>query len=248
MRSSCLSTAATTLRWTYNVYLGLESVRLVVQPQRLSKCFECALPREMKPVRKGLLLTGAAMGMICTEIFAQKPPLSTVQPGVLETFITHTKNVRTQKDLLGSLTGPGIAEATLEAIVAWEPQSPAVKVKGLEVRLKTGRAEGKGVSRRRPRDEEFHRDSLKEFQDDLSRLAAEKDQAPGRRAGAEEGMISTAVCNRVCPEQSAPRDSVLEAGWYKKGNQLGVLLATQGDWYFFPDGDLARFGAWSQAT
>ncbi len=127
----------------------------------------------------------------------------------------------------------------MEAIVAWDPESPAVKVKGLEVRLKQGERRARAYLDD-DRDEEFHRDSLKEFQDDLSRLAAEKDQAPGRRAGAEEGMISTAVCNRVCPEQSAPRDSVLEAGWYKKGNQLGVFIATQGDWYFFPDGDLAR--------
>src|SRR5258708_6531943 len=64
------------------------------------------------------------------------------QPSVLGAFLMRVANASVRKKEVGVITGSNTDRATFTAIVAWDPANPAVKVKGLEVRLVEGDLKG----------------------------------------------------------------------------------------------------------
>jgi hypothetical protein len=132
------------------------------------------------------------------------------------------------------MTGAGgVAKATFEALVAWDPAFPSHKVKGLRILLSEGAGEDEWtdtVYLDDDRDERFGRDSLKEFQDDLAFVAALKGEAQGPYP-AMQGSSASAD-NRTTPERYVPRNGEINIGWYHDGKQFGVDVGTY--WHFGP--------------
>jgi hypothetical protein len=170
--------------------------------------------------------------------FSQTAAPATAQPGILEAFLTATRNSSTREEALGKLASGGWAEATFEALVAWDPVFPNVTVKGLRVQLSEG-VRRDVVYLDSDRDEEFDRDSLRDFQSEFSHLIADRDALfRGRPTGT---VIAVVADNRTTPQGFVPRRNVFSVGWYSYGKRFGVVMESpRAGWFYFPGADLAQ--------
>ena len=154
---------------------------------------------------------------------------------VLGAFLKRVANASVRKKEVGVLTGSNTDRAKFTAIVAWDPANPAVKVKGLEVRLVEG--DLKVTVYIDDDKEEPPHGSLVEFQDLLTQLVRRKEEVIKRCHEGDEkacnepgitspGFVTTGALNRSAPSQSEyyPRFTILNAGWY--GGAKGVLIVS----------------------
>lgn len=179
---------------------------------------------------------------------AQAPPglLAPVPPGLLESFLKRHPDAVLTKRLLGTLEGRGATKATFTAVVASDPADPATKVKGLVVQLEDGDRKAT-VYVDDDRDEAMHEDSLWEFQRRLERLP-DKDKALEywRRAGSanSEWTFGGIAHNRPAdsPRYCCPRNGVLGVGWYKHGEEVGVVIDALDPFrlFYFPGLEMAK--------
>ena len=191
----------------------------------------------------GLLVLVAASMTSSPYLAAQSCPRVADEPGLLASFLRCNRGAATQRNFVGGLESPGGAKAILIAIVAWDPAKPAIKVSGVEVRLEEGTRKGT-IYLDHDQDQESERDSLRDFQNDLARIT-DKDNAVQywriHDPAAAEWVTTVGATNRselLVPGGGhgyVPRDTVLSAGWYKRGDQVGLTIECRGWYYYFPN-------------
>jgi hypothetical protein len=189
-------------------------------------------------MRNTLLLIGLMFGGVLYPIAGQTvPPITPDCPSLLMTALARC-NTCAEKKALGTLRSQETATASFEAVIVSDPVTPEVKVKGLKVELKQG--DGHLIIYvDDDRADETPWDSLKEFQDALARLAGWGDRILRDR---KKYYIGDSVANRALPDRFTPRLPVLNVGWYKEANVLGVAIdfpTGVGPRFFFPKADIA---------
>jgi len=155
-------------------------------------------------------------------------------PGLLETFLDRHPDAVLVKKALGTLEGREGTRATFTAVVASDPADPASKAKGLVVQFE--HADRKATAYiDDDRDEEIHQDSLRQFQESLERMP-KKDEAGGnwRPAGSTNSKQTFSLDwdfgghaeNRQGDSTSycCPRFAAITIAWYKRGEELGLVI------------------------
>ena len=189
-------------------------------------------------MRNPLLAAALATLLSSPLTFSQTATPATAQPGILEAFLRATRNPSIREEALGKLASEGRAEATFDALVAWDPVFPNVTVKGLRVQLREG-VRRDVVYLDADQDEEFDRDSLRDFQSEFAHLIADREALfKGRPIGTS---IAVVACNRTTPRGFVPRRNVFSVGWYSYGNRFGVVMESPpAGSFYFPGADLAQ--------
>jgi hypothetical protein len=188
-------------------------------------------------MRNTLLLIGLMVGGVSHPIAGQTaPPITPDRPSLLMTALARC-NTCAERNALGTLRNQGTATASFEAVIVSDPVAPEVKVKGLEADLKQGDWH-LTIYLDDDRADETAWDSLKQFQDALARLAGWGDRILDER---KKYYIGDSVANRAIPDRFTPRLPVLNVGWCKEGNVLGVAIdsPSTGPRFFFPKADIA---------
>jgi hypothetical protein len=167
------------------------------------------------------------------ETLAQTPAVATkVHPGILGAFLQTTKNPSSLEESLSNLAGSGGARASFAALIVWDPAFPTARVKGLRVELsEVGWRDT--VYLDDDYDEETGWDSLKRFEDEMARVAADRNKLLERNPNLS-GSGTTAL-NRINPELFIPRTSVLNVDWYRDEEHFGVAMST--GWHLGPPAD-----------
>lgn len=170
-------------------------------------------------------------------------------PGLLETFLSRTQNASINKKLLGVLGGPANPKATFTAIVAEDPSHPSVRVKGIEIEMEATTRKIK-VYLDDDHSADSRDESLREFAFSLNRLAQEPSdtifESTKRARATKSKMVSTGAHNRAADneEYCCPRYPAFNAGWYLRGDELGVRIddagKTRDGILYFPNVKLTR--------
>jgi len=173
-------------------------------------------------------------------------PATPPPPGLLESFLKQHPDAVLIKQLLGTLAGRRATKATLTAVVASDPANSAMKAKGLVVQLEDGNHTAT-VYLDDDGDADTGADSLREFQEGLER-DADKDKVLEywREIGKADGDWTRTLdaLNRAAgsPGYCCPRYPVINVGWYKQGEDLGVAIVSLGPvaWFYFPGSELSQ--------
>jgi hypothetical protein len=168
-------------------------------------------------------------------------PWRPTPPGLLETFLSSTPNTSIAKNFLGVLVGPAGEKATFTAIVAEDPTHPCIKVKGIEIEMEDAARQLK-VYLDDDRSADGRLESLRLFVFSLNQLATKSANTSfaqpteaSEATASSSGAITTGAHNRAAsnPEYCCPRYTAFNAGWYHKGEELGVRI---------DDGGKTRYG------
>jgi hypothetical protein len=180
-------------------------------------------------------------------------PWAPTPPGLIETFLSKTPNAIITKNVLGVLVGPAGRKATFAAIVADDPSHPGVKIKGIEIEMEDAARELK-IYLDHDRSADARVESLREFAFNLNHLVTKSADTASRGQSKESeatksssGAETTGAFNRDAgnPEYCCPRYTAFNAGWYRRGEELGVRIddggkTRNGFIVYFPNSRLSQ--------
>lgn len=155
-------------------------------------------------------------------------------PGPLETFLKEAKSPDLETKVFGSLEGANSATVIFKGIIAWNRDKPESKLRGLAIESAKGACRHTAyvdVDLTAPQEEDW----LKELLDELEYIKDKQEVLEyWSRKGLSNCATTVSVLNGLAPSArtTAVAETVLNIGWYKEGNDVGVM--TNGS----PCGDL----------
>lgn len=159
-------------------------------------------------------------------LFSQSLVVNGFQPTRLEILVTSTPGATVERHIVGSLAS-GDTRATFNIIVAKQPNCCLPPLTGVEVRMQQGNRDAAVY---------LGTEGLERFQSNIASLAAKRDELYDRK---DWGASTIRFPNKLDPELGGNAVNVMNAGWYREGDETGVRLdCAHGGIFHFPNADL----------